>query len=617
MDIAAPQTRVSRSTIQQHKQTTLQRTLTTALNELGVDAALIAIFDREGGPLMLQGSIGFSPREVEAILRTLSIQEVLAESALASLPERESSRVVRLRMIVPGVKSLLGIPLRYRQRTYGTLVIGRKETAAFAKKEKSLLESAGEDITNALDKAALFDGTSILSAPLVASEPMTSTASLGGAQLAPTPSYSTPEMQQRIAALLLEAATILPFDRAWVTTYDPLAGTVEVLGIAGEHQGAQKGDHRKDLKPGQRWALDASASGWAVRHRKPRLDHGLASTQGRFLDHKPLYRDQFRSAIVVPFFVRGQVGGTITLASMTEMQYAVPDARLLEPLISKVVELLQEPSPAQRARPETEEAGEVAAAPGAPLPSEPLIRKQERQAALGEFSAFLATEIREPLASIRAQMEEVTGEGILDFDPQTRVENAMRDLIRVEAILNEILDFAKPLELHRRPCRAPDLIENALTVVATEMEVNRIRVTKDYGANLGLVRCDETKMQQVFLSIFKNSLEAMIPGGHLHIEVARQKSKRHYLQMTIQNDGAPIPIEHVGKVFEPFFTTKRAGTGLGLASVKKIVEEHQGQISIASGPGQGTSVIISLPTSAPRGGLYRQRGRRRRAPSRR
>ncbi|MEC4669574.1 MAG: hypothetical protein VST65_08595, partial [Nitrospirota bacterium] len=64
MDIAAPQTRVSRSTIQQHKQTTLQRTLTTALNELGVDAALIAIFDREGGPLMLQGSIGFSPREV-------------------------------------------------------------------------------------------------------------------------------------------------------------------------------------------------------------------------------------------------------------------------------------------------------------------------------------------------------------------------------------------------------------------------------------------------------------------------------------------------------------------------------------------------------------------------
>ena len=71
-----------------------------------------------------------------------------------------------------------------------------------------------------------------------------------------------------------------------------------------------------------------------------------------------------------------------------------------------------------------------------------MIRKQERQAAIGEFSAFLATEVREPLASIRAQLEEVTGEGILDFDPQTRVENAMRDLIRVEAILNEILDFA-------------------------------------------------------------------------------------------------------------------------------------------------------------------------------
>jgi len=587
------------------KQTTLQKTLTIALNELGLDAALAAIFDREDGPLVAQVSRGFSPREVQAILGALSAQEVgLSQAPLAN----GELKAIRLRLITPSTKPLLAVHLRHMERTYGVLVIARKESAAFAKKEKTLIESVSEDITKALERQSLFDGTVLLSRPFLAQEPVTP-GSPSPEPFASPPSHANPEREAEITAVLNEAAQVMPFDRAWVTDYDPLAGAVEVLGLAGE-----KGEHKTDLKPGQRLGLDASASGWAVRHRKPRVDHDLASTQGRFQDHKHLFKDRFRSAMVVPFFVRGQVGGTITLASKTPMRYALPDARTLEPLIAKLGELLQQPVSTQAARPPAGSPGEAPAAPAAPVPSEPLIRKQERQAAIGEFSAFLATEVREPLASIRAQLEEVTGEGILDFDPQTRVENAMRDLIRVEAILNEILDFAKPLELNRRVCRVPDIIEAALTVVATELEINRIRVTKDSRANLNQVRCDETKMQQVFLSIFKNALEAMTPGGHLHIELTQHRSGRHHeVQILIKNDGAPIPTEHVGKVFEPYFTTKRSGTGLGLATVKKIVEEHQGQISIASGPGQGTSVIIRLPAWF-RGGAFRHRGRGRRPP---
>jgi signal transduction histidine kinase len=248
--------------------------------------------------------------------------------------------------------------------------------------------------------------------------------------------------------------------------------------------------------------------------------------------------------------------------------------------------------------------------------SEPIIRKQERQAAIGEFSAFLATEIREPLASIRAQLEEVTGEGILDFDPQTRVENAMRDLIRVEAILNEILDFAKPLELNRRLCRIPEVLESALVVVGTDLEVTRIHVTKDYANVIAPVRADEAKLQQVFLSIFKNACEAMTPGGHLHIQITQHRAGRGIeVQILIKNDGAPIPPEILDKVFEPFFTTKRSGTGLGLATVKKIVEEHGGSIAIGSAPGEGTTVTIRLP-GVSRGPAFRHRGRSRRPPRR-
>lgn len=592
----------------QPKQTTLQKTITSALNELGVEAALAAILEREDGPLVAHGYRGFSLREVQAILRSLS-QDSIGAFGPGSTQENGEARGLRLRLITPSSKALLAVPLRYRQRTYGVLVIGRKESSNFSKKDRALTESAVEEITNALERARLFDTNIVLGRPFVSQEP--TMPAPGPSEMAAPVSYATPEIQERISTLLEETAPTTPFDRAWVTYYDPLAGAVEVLAVAGE----PKGDHqKKDLKPGQRLALDASASGWAVRHRKPRVDQDLASTQGRFQDHKHLYKDRFRSSLVMPFFIRGQVGGTITLASKTPMQYSLSDARSLEPLVVKLTEVLQEPVAPQPVR---SEAGPQVSAPAqAPLSSEPMIRKQERQAAIGEFSAFLATEIREPLASIRAQLEEVTSEGILDFDPQTRVENAMRDLIRVETILNEILDFAKPLELSRRLCRIPDVIESALTLMSTELDVSRIEVTKEYRVP-GQVRCDDAKMQQVFLSIFKNALEAMGPGGHLHIEVSMQRAGRHHdLQILIKNDGEPIPTEHVGKVFEPYFTTKRSGTGLGLATVKKIVEEHHGQISIASGPGQGTTVIIHLPAPV-RGAPYRgRRGRGRRPPRR-
>ena len=151
-----------------------------------------------------------------------------------------------------------------------------------------------------------------------------------------------------------------------------------------------------------------------------------------------------------------------------------------------------------------------------------------------------------------------------------------------------------------------------MTRIATDLEINRISVTKDYGARLRPVRCDDARMQGVFLSILKNALEAMSPGGHLDLQVSTHRAGRGLdVQVLIKNDGVPIPTELIGKVFEPYFTTKRGGTGLGLATVKKIVEEHQGQISIASGPGQGTTVIIRLPASG-RGAPHPYRGRGRR-----
>lgn len=585
------------STLAVKQQSTLQKILTSVVNEVGMEAVLVAIMTHDGGPLVEQVSRGFSPREVRAILRALSMED-LKSAAVRNGAGGEFESVLRIRMVTPGSKVALVLPLKFGGRVYGTLVLARRENAALTKREKTTLSTNVSHISTELKKAGLFGSSLILSKPLVGNEPVTLAVAgeEGHASVART--YSTAEVQERIGSILIEGVDGgLSFDRGWVSIYDPLAATLEVLGVFGTQ--------KRDVSPGQLLSLDDSASGWSVRHRKPRSDNNLASTQGRFHDYKQLYRDRFASTVVVPFYVRGRVAGTVTLASKTPNNFdqTVSDSESLEAITTKLVELFEDPSchlsvmdvvPIQPEHPPLK--GQVIVTP----PEGGDVRKEERRAALHEVSSFLATEIREPIGFIRAQLEEITTDADLDFDSQTRVENAMRDMIRIETVLNEILDFAKPLELDRKMCRVQDLLDKALSLVSTDIRVNRIEVIKKVPARLAQVRWDEVKMQHVFLCIFKNAIEAMSPGGHLRVEVMLTRARKPELQIIIANDGVPIPAEFVDKVFEPYFTTKRSGTGLGLATVKKVVEEHQGQISIASEPEKGTTVTILMPAPRPR-----------------
>jgi len=588
------------STLPTKQQSTLQKILTSAVNEVGMEAALVAIMAHDGGPLIEQVSRGFSPREIRAILRALSMEELKSVSSRNTTDGNELNNVLRLRMITPGSKVALALPLKFEGRVYGTLILARRENVALTKREKTTFSTNVNFITGELKKAGLFGSSLILGHPVVANEPL----SLPGSQesVAVARTYTNEKVQERITNILTDMNGGISFDRGWVTIYDPLSASLEILGVMGTQ--------KRDLSPGQQLSLNDSASGWSIRHRKARSDNNLASTQGRFHDYKQLFKDKFVSTIVVPFFVRGRVAGTLTLASKNPNQFDPngSDLIFLEAITSRLVELFEDPSCYLSVLDPAPVQAEQPASKGQPLPVPPEVdvRKEERRAALHEVSSFLATEIREPIGFIRAQLEEITTDSELSFDSQTRVENAMRDMIRMETVLNEILDFAKPLELDRKLCRVQDLLDEAFSLVATDLRVNRIEVVKKIPARLAQVRWDETKMQRVFLCIFKNAIEAMSPGGNLRVEVMLTRSRKPEIQVVIANDGVPIPAELVEKVFEPYFTTKRSGTGLGLATVKKVVEEHQGNIRIESEPDKGTTVTILMPAPKPRT-AYRSR----------
>ena len=574
--------------------TSLLKTFNTTLNDLGADMALVALKEDGFGPYQSPVNRGFSPREVQAIVKTLSHPEVGFDTAGNG---GSKSKTVRIRMTAPSHRSLLGIPLQFSRRVCGALVIGRKDITTFSEKDRRHLTETAEELEAALAQAGI---------PLLSPAPS-------------SPSAALPLVVEDLALepLMIQIVSLIPYDRALLTRYDPRTKTLTTL--------LSHTPGHCEWREGQTLTLDGSAAGWVIRHKKPRMDRDLASTQGRFLDYKELYKDKFKTALGLPLRKGQDLIGTIIFGSKSPDVYNADMARAAAPQLDQLASLLPALGPRSAGAMPVESAvalsgDESVGAMGTHDADEAreLLIRHARQTAIREVTTFLEQEIQRPLTKTRLEIEDmVRGQTPReDDDILQRVEKASLELTRIEAILNEVLDFAKPLDLHPRMVRIPEVLESALAVITDDLEKNAITVTKQFSNALPPIKADEGKLQQVFLSILKNALEAMTPHGHIHLQALPHKGARgrHEVAITIQNDGAPIPTEHIGKIFEPGFTTKAAGTGLGLASVKKIIEEHRGQISIASGPEQETAVIIRLPAhgTARHGG---GRNRRRRRPA--
>ena len=132
-------------------------------------------------------------------------------------------------------------------------------------------------------------------------------------------------------------------------------------------------------------------------------------------------------------------------------------------------------------------------------------------------------------------------------------------------------------------------------LLAKEAEKARVTVKEVYTDNLLPVPLDTNQMQQVFMNLFLNALEAMPVGGILTVETNRQDSQEGWIQVKVRDTGHGIAPEHLTKIFDPFFTTKSKGSGLGLAITHKIIEGHGGTIGVESAPGKGSTFILSLP----------------------
>jgi PAS domain S-box-containing protein len=256
------------------------------------------------------------------------------------------------------------------------------------------------------------------------------------------------------------------------------------------------------------------------------------------------------------------------------------------------------------------------------------LRRKERLASLGELSAGVAHEIRNPLAGIGAAAQ-LLRKRLEDGDERNRFTDViLEEVARLDRIVENLLKFARPAPPHLKPGSIVECARRALGLVEEKARDGHVAVETSYAADIPELYVDEDQIVQVLLNLARNALQAMPEGGVLTVSVGRTSRSPwvrrsagrraedrarlpvparpiEYVEIRVRDTGQGIPKEALERIFDPFFTTRRDGTGLGLPISQAIMREHGGFLNIESTPGRGTTASVYLP-------IEKRQGARRR-----
>lgn len=223
------------------------------------------------------------------------------------------------------------------------------------------------------------------------------------------------------------------------------------------------------------------------------------------------------------------------------------------------------------------------------------LRRSEHLANLGKMVATVSHEIKNPLGIIRSTAEMLRKRLAQDSPANEQLTRVIvEETSRLDSIVREFLDFARPREMRLQPLVIREVVEEAVKFVTPELERREISCQLEAETDLPDIHADRELLYRAFLNVLLNGIQAVEKEGRLHIEVAKDVARQGGVKIAISDSGPGISPELKEQIFKPFYTNKSRGTGLGLAIVKNIIESHQGKIEVASNPGQGTTFVIRL-----------------------
>jgi signal transduction histidine kinase len=215
--------------------------------------------------------------------------------------------------------------------------------------------------------------------------------------------------------------------------------------------------------------------------------------------------------------------------------------------------------------------------------------RTEKLYAIGEFSAGVAHEIKNPLTAIKMLMQTLRNKKKALSDRDFEIIEG--EINRIDHIVREFLAFARPENIEKTEVNINDILEEVITITKPKMEQSTIQLEQMFYPDLPIIKGNNDGLRQVFLNIVLNAIQAMNGGGSLSMKTSVNKET---VAVVISDTGVGIPEQNLKRIFDPFFTTKEEGTGMGLALTYKIVSDHSGKIDLESSI-YGTTVIVELP----------------------
>jgi two-component system sporulation sensor kinase A len=221
--------------------------------------------------------------------------------------------------------------------------------------------------------------------------------------------------------------------------------------------------------------------------------------------------------------------------------------------------------------------------------TEEMIRRSDKLSVAGELAAGVAHEIRNPLTALKGFMQ------LLRAKNTDYVDIMLGEIDRISEIVNEFIGMAKPQAMNFIECDLKALIDNVILFMHPQALLCNVQMTFSVHSRNNVISCEPNQIKQVYMNVLKNAIESMPHGGL--IEISLHAKENGTFVTRIIDQGIGIPEERMEKIGEPFFSLKESGTGLGLMVCRRIIDAHNGNLSIHSVVNQGTTIEIELPTT--------------------
>jgi signal transduction histidine kinase len=306
---------------------------------------------------------------------------------------------------------------------------------------------------------------------------------------------------------------------------------------------------------------------------------------------KSKFQKKVQSLVCVPIIAKGDVIGTVSVFDKTtgDGKFTRDDERLLMILASQAAICIENARLFETVQRNEHELREI---------REQLVRV-ERLAAVGELSAKVAHEIRNPLVSIGGFARKVYDKFPEGTEGKPYLKIVLDEVGRLERILHEILELSSPTLPKMHAMDLHQILEETIFMIHDVSKKKNIKIITKYEATQSIIKVDREQLKQAFLNLFRNSMEAMEgQEGQLKIHTYPspvEKGKPDRITVAVKDTGCGIPAEILTHIFDPFFSSKPRGSGLGLSITHKIITAHNGTINVESKVNQGTIFIIEFP----------------------